>query len=59
MTESNVNAPEGMHTVTPHIVVRDAARAADWYRQALGAEERSRIEVPGGNLMHTNIGPHG
>ena len=30
MTESRVRAiPEGMHTITPHIVVRDAARAAE------------------------------
>ena len=56
MTQSNVKAPEGKHTVTPHIVVRDAARAADWYRQALGAEERSRIEVPGGKLMQVERG---
>jgi PhnB protein len=55
MTESNVKAPEGMHTVTPHIVVRDAAHAADWYQQALGAEERSRIEVPGGKLMQVEL----
>jgi PhnB protein len=40
-----------MHTITPHIVVRDAARAAEWYIEALGAEERSRIPVPGDKLM--------
>jgi uncharacterized glyoxalase superfamily protein PhnB len=34
--------------ITPHLVVRGAARAAEWYAQALGAEERGRIEVPGG-----------
>jgi PhnB protein len=51
MTESKARTPTGMHTITPHIVVSDAARAADWYREVLGAEERSRIEVPGGKLM--------
>ena len=55
MTEPNAKAPEGMHTITPHIVVGDAARAADWYQQALGAEERSRIEVPGGKLMQVEL----
>lgn len=30
MSESNVKTPEGMHTITPHIVVSDAAGAADW-----------------------------
>jgi PhnB protein len=37
--------------VTPHIVVRDASRAADWYKRALGAEERSRVPLPGGKVM--------
>jgi hypothetical protein len=26
--------------ITPHLVVRGAARAAEWYAEALGAEER-------------------
>jgi PhnB protein len=41
--------------VTPHIVVRDAARAAAWYADALGAEERGRIAVPGGKLMQVEL----
>src|SRR5438445_4973502 len=44
-----------MHTITPHIVVNDAAAATDWYKQVLGAEERSRIEVPGGKLMQVEL----
>jgi PhnB protein len=56
MTEPRVKAiPEGMHTITPHIVVRDAARAAEWYAAALSAEERSRIPVPGGKLMSVEL----
>jgi PhnB protein len=43
------------HTVTPHIVVRDAARASQWYQEALGAEEGSRIPVPGGKLMSVEL----
>ena len=42
-------------TITPHLVVRDAGRAADWYRAALGAEERGRIEVPGGKLLQVEL----
>jgi PhnB protein len=41
--------------ITPHLVVRDAARAADWYVAALGAEELGRIEVPGGKLMQVEL----
>jgi PhnB protein len=42
-------------TITPHLVVRGAARAAAWYVEALGAEERGRIEVPGGKLMQVEL----
>ena len=56
MTEFVVKAiPEGIHTITPHIVVREAGRAAEWYKQALGAEERSRIPVPGGKFMQIEL----
>jgi PhnB protein len=41
--------------VTPHIVVRDASRAADWYERALGAEERSRVPLPGGKVMTVEL----
>ncbi len=43
------------HTITPHIVVSNAARAADWYRAVFGAEERGRLEVPGGKLMQVEL----
>jgi PhnB protein len=44
-----------MAKVTPHIVVRDAARAADWYRDALGAEIGDRIEMPDGRFMQIEL----
>jgi len=44
-----------MHAITPHIVVRDAARAAEWYASALGGEEAGRIEVLGGKLMQVEL----
>jgi PhnB protein len=40
-----------MPTLTPHLVVRDVTRAAEWYAQALGAQERSRIPLPGGKVL--------
>ncbi|GHO64233.1 glyoxalase [Ktedonobacter sp. SOSP1-52] len=56
MTQPKVKAiPEGIHTITPHIVVRDAERAAKWYKQVLGAEERGRIPVPGGKFMQIEL----
>jgi PhnB protein len=44
-----------MPTLTPHIVVRDAGRAADWYTQALGAQTRGRIRVPDGRYMQIEL----
>jgi PhnB protein len=47
--------PEGYHAVTPHLIIRDAARALDFYREALGAEELFRLAGPDGKLMHASI----
>jgi len=56
MTQSIVKAiPDGIHTITPHIVIRNAGKAAEWYKQALGAEERGRIPVPGGKFMQIEL----
>jgi PhnB protein len=41
--------------ITAHIVVRDAARAAAWYIDALGATDEGRIEVPGGKFMQIEL----
>ncbi len=41
--------------VTAHIVAPDAAAAADWYAQAFGARELSRIPLPGGRTMAVEI----
>jgi PhnB protein len=45
------SADTASHTVTPHLVVRGAATASQWYQRALGAQERGRIPVPGGRFM--------
>ena len=47
--------PEGMHTVTPHIVCADAAGAIEFYKKALGAVELMRMPGPDGKLMHACI----
>jgi PhnB protein len=41
--------------IVPHIVVRDAERAAAFYAEAFGAEEVSRIPVPDGRLMSVQL----
>jgi PhnB protein len=48
--------PEGYHTITPHIIVRDANRAIDFYKRAFGAEELGRMPGPDGKgIMHAVI----
>ena len=43
-----------MH-ITPHIVVRGAVEAAAFYARAFGAEEVSRVPVPGGRVMSLEL----
>jgi PhnB protein len=47
--------PKGYHTVTPNIVVDGAAKAIDFYKKALGAEEIMRFPGPDGKIMHAEI----
>jgi PhnB protein len=42
-------------SITPHICVRGAERAAAFYRDAFGAEEISRIPTPDGRLMSLRL----
>ncbi len=44
--------PEGMHTVTPHLVCQGAADAIEFYKKAFGAEELRRLPGPEGKLLH-------
>jgi PhnB protein len=47
--------PEGMHTVTPHLVIRGASQAIDFYKKAFGAVELNRAPGPNGTVMHAEI----
>ena len=47
--------PEGLHSITAHLVVRGAAKAIDFYKKAFGAVEVSRAPMPDGKLMHADI----
>jgi PhnB protein len=54
--ETNVKAiPDGYHTITPNITVRDAANALAFYQKAFGAEEINRMPGPGGKIMHAEV----
>jgi PhnB protein len=47
--------PDGMRTVTPHLVCAGAAEAIDFYKKAFRAEELARMPGPNGKLMHAQI----
>lgn len=53
---SEVNPiPPGFHTLTPHIVVNDTRKAAEFYKKAFGAEVLGIAEMPDGTVMHAAI----
>lgn len=47
--------PAGYHTVTPYLVVNDAAGAIDFYKRAFGAQEIMRMAGPQGKIGHAEI----
>lgn len=47
--------PDGYHTLTPNLVVRDAAEALNFYQKAFGAEELVRMPGAGGKIMHAEV----
>ena len=47
--------PEGYHTLSPFLTVRDAARAIEFYKQAFGAKERGVMKGPDGKVMHAEL----
>jgi uncharacterized glyoxalase superfamily protein PhnB len=55
MTENIKPIPEGFHTLTPYLVVRDAGKALDFYKRAFGAEIRSVHYTPDGKVMNANL----
>jgi PhnB protein len=47
--------PEGYHTVTPFLTVRDAANAISFYEKAFGAKSRGVMKGPDGKVMHAEL----
>ncbi|HUZ68931.1 MAG TPA: VOC family protein [Candidatus Saccharimonadales bacterium] len=55
MASAKSPIPEGFHTVTPQLILDRAAEAIDWYKKALGAEEKSRALGPDGKIIHAEL----
>jgi PhnB protein len=47
--------PEGYHTLTPYLIVRNAAAALDFYARALGATELHRMADATGKIGHAEM----
>lgn len=47
--------PNGMHTITPHLVCAGAAEAIGFYKNAFGAEEGCCLAAPDGRIMNASI----
>ena len=41
--------PDGYHSATPYLVLENAAKAIEFYKQAFGAVELFRMAAPGEN----------
>jgi len=47
--------PDGMHSLTPHLVCAGAADAIRFYEKAFNAVEVMRLPGPNGRLMHASV----
>jgi len=55
MTDKVKPVPDGFHTITPHLTVRDAKRAIEFYQKAFGAEVLGVAPGPGDKVMHASL----
>lgn len=55
MTSTVKPIPEGYHSVTPYLIVKGAAKAIEFYKQAFGATELGRMTAPDGKIGHAEI----
>src|SRR5262245_39754069 len=55
MAKAKSPIPKGFHTVTPQLILDNAAEAIDWYKKGLGAQELSRAVGPDGKILHAEL----
>ena len=56
MSKAAKPVPEGHHTVTPYLTLRETSRAIEFYKKAFGAQEVMRMAGPGGKgVVHAEI----
>lgn len=47
--------PAGYQTATAYLIVRNAAKAIDWYKEVFGAVEEMRFPMPDGKIGHAEL----
>lgn len=47
--------PEGYHSITPYLIVKDADKLIDFLKNAFGAKEIHRSLKPEGQIMHAEV----
>jgi PhnB protein len=47
--------PKGYQTVTPYLIIKGAAAAIEFYKNALGANVVVRLDGPNGTVMHAEL----
>ena len=47
--------PEGQHSITPYLGIKDAGKAIDFYKAAFGAVEMFRLDSPDGRVGHAEL----
>ena len=55
MTSKVRPIPEGYHSVTPYLIIKNAADAIEFYKKAFGATELFRMDQPDGKNGHAEI----
>lgn len=55
MSEHVKAVPPGFHTLTPHLTVRNAEQALEFYKKAFGAEIGNVARMPDGKVMHAAL----
>jgi len=56
MAKSTKPVPEGLRSLTPQIVVKDAGAALETYQRAFGAEVLGKMTGPDGkSVMHSHV----
>jgi len=47
--------PEGYNSITPHLIIKGAAQAIDYYKKVFGATEIMRMNGPDGKVGHAEL----